>query len=153
MANKSVIVDEVDPSTAFQALISDPTTCLIDVRTEAEWQIVGVPDLTEAGKQVGFVQWVQGLDRRENPNFLDEVQKTLSNGAEGRLFFICRSGMRSLAAAHAVAEVLAAKAARPDGGPVHCTNIAEGFEGCRHPMAPAGPASGWKERGLPWCQR
>ena len=40
------------------------------------------------------------------------------------MFFICRSGVRSMRAAQAVSSALSAK-----GTPVDCINVAEGFEG------------------------
>ncbi|MEL6476018.1 MAG: rhodanese-like domain-containing protein [Pseudomonadota bacterium] len=151
MMQPSMIVDEVDPSAAFESLTQTPDSVLIDVRTEIEWQMVGIPDLSGIGKTTCLVEWMSGPERAQNPRFLSDVQENLGGWPAGRVFFICRSGMRSMMAAHAMAQVLAANAAEPVGGPVHCTNIAEGFEGNRPPLAGPGPASGWKERGLPWC--
>ena len=37
------MVQDVSPREAWEALISDPEAHLVDVRTDAEWQYVGIP--------------------------------------------------------------------------------------------------------------
>ena len=51
------MVENVSPAQAWAALKSDPNAQLVDVRTDAEWNLVGVPDLIEAGKQAVLLQW------------------------------------------------------------------------------------------------
>jgi rhodanese-related sulfurtransferase len=58
------------------------------------------------------------------------------------LFFICRSGSRSLAAAKAMATA----------GYRACHNVAGGFEGPLDDERPRGSVGGWKAAGLPWLQ-
>jgi len=58
------------------------------------------------------------------------------------LFFICRSGSRSLAAAKAMAAA----------GYRACHNVAGGFEGPLDDERHRGYAEGWKAAGLPWLQ-
>ena len=36
---------------------TDPKAQLVDVRTDAEWNFVGLPDLASAGKQAVLIQW------------------------------------------------------------------------------------------------
>lgn len=67
---------------------------LVDVRTVEEWQNVGVPDLTDAGTVPLFLEWNRS-DGTRNVSFLNQL-----NGLKGReLLFLCRSGVRSVAAA------------------------------------------------------
>ena len=135
-----IIIDAADPDTAFKFLQTSDDTAMIDCRTHAEWDRIGVADISETGRPQWFIEWVSGPGRAPNPAFLDEVLAQAGGVLPGRMFFICRSGARSAAAAHAVAAL-----AEHMGRNVHCTNVVEGFEG--HPAA--GPRSGWKARGLP----
>ena len=150
MRDPRIIIDQTDPEEAYQQLKTDPSSVLIDVRTRAEWDQIGLPDLTEIGKETVCIEWVTGPDRVPNAGFLDMFRERLGDTPPGRMFFICRSGARSLAAAQAVADVYGAAASDPVGGPVHCTNVAEGFEGNPSLTTPPGSASGWRKRGLPW---
>jgi rhodanese-related sulfurtransferase len=124
---------------------SDPASVLIDVRTAAEWAFVGVPELSGLGKTPIFVEWQTYPGGRPNPEFgsqlsaaLDERKATKSD----ELFFLCRSGARSLSAA----ELMANK------GYQRCRNVAEGFEGPLDEKRHRGRTSGWKSAGLPWVQ-
>ena len=127
------------PQQAWDALLAEPGTQLVDVRTQAEWQHVGLPDLGQAGKQAVLVSW-QYPNGAINPGFIDDL---LAAGLlpSQRLLFLCRSGVRSMAAAHA------AQAA----GFAVSVNVTEGFEG--HPDARGRrDVTGWKADGLPWKQ-
>ena len=39
------MVENVPPGRVWEALQNDPNAQLVDVRTDVEWQFVGVPDL------------------------------------------------------------------------------------------------------------
>ncbi len=147
MTGARPIVDEVDPVAAYHLLETRSDTALVDVRTRPEWAFVGVPDLEAIGRPLWLVEWVSypGMDR--NPSFLDELADRMGDTPPGRLFFICRSGSRSMAAARAVAAELAAQ-----GVAAHCSNVAEGFEGDLDAGGHRGGIGGWKARGLPWGQ-
>jgi len=104
---------------------------------------VGIPDLGPLGKRAILVEWQTFPDQTVDPRFAERLASEL--GALGvqlddDLFFICRSGSRSLAAAKA----MAAEGYRA------CHNVAGGFEGPlddeRHRVG------GWKAAGLPWLQ-
>ncbi|MEO1492631.1 MAG: rhodanese-like domain-containing protein [Pseudomonadota bacterium] len=140
-------IDELTPSEAFNALGSDPSAQLVDVRTRAEWSFVGVPDLSGLGRQVWTVEWVRFPDMQPNPDFLATLLELSGGRLPDRLCFICRSGARSMAAAR-----LVAAAADDMGHGVHCTNVAEGFEGDLNPDRHRGTVNGWKAHGLPWQQ-
>ena len=146
-AQNGSIIDELSPPDAHAALSADPASALIDVRTRAEWTFTGVPDLSRLGKDVITVEWVSFPTMAPNPRFFEEVLAQAGGTLPGRLFFICRSGARSMAAARAVAAESAGR-----GQPVHCTNVAEGFEGDLDGVGHRGTRSGWKVHGLPWRQ-
>ena len=96
----------------------DPKAQLVDVRTDAEWNFVGLPDLSSAGKQAVLIPWQVYPTMQRNAAFADQL-KEAGFTAEHHIYFICRSGQRSLAAA---------QAAQAAGFP-HAYNVAEGFEG------------------------
>ena len=114
---------------------------LIDVRTAAEWSYVGLPDLAPIGKRVVLASWQDFPSGALNAGFVDELRAA---GVEpgNDLYFICRSGSRSLAAARAA---IAA-------GFERASNVADGFEGPRDDGHHRGTVSGWKAAGLPWRQ-
>jgi rhodanese-related sulfurtransferase len=136
------MVENVPPTQVWKALKSDPRAQLVDVRTEAEWTYVGLPDLAPAGKQAVLIQWQVYPAMQVNGNFADQL-KQAGFTPEQHLYFICRSGQRSLAAA---------QAAQAAGFP-HVYNVAEGFEGPPDATGHRGTVAGWKARDLPWRQR
>jgi len=118
---------------------------LIDVRTIAEWAYVGLPDLSVIGKRPVLVEWQGFPDDRLNSAFVERLVEALNPiGAdrESELFFICRSGQRSLKAAQAMAAA----------GYTRCRNVADGFEGPLDANRHRGQLVGWKAKGLPWAQ-
>lgn len=141
------IVDEVEPVTAYRLLDSTRDSALVDVRSRAEWTFVGVPDIAATGRPLLLIEWARFPGMARNAAFLDELAASMRSGLPARLFFLCRSGTRSMAAARAVADGFAAQ-----GVWLHCTNIAEGFEGDLDSDGHRGTLNGWKVRGLPWRQ-
>jgi rhodanese-related sulfurtransferase len=118
---------------------------LIDVRTIAEWAWVGLPDLSSIGKRPVLVEWESFPNDQLNAAFVDRVAEALIPiGAhkDSELFFICRSGRRSLMAARAMAAA----------GYSRCHNVADGFEGPLDRDRHRGCLGGWKAKGLPWAQ-
>lgn len=148
MADSRPIVDEVDPDSAYETLVSDPNAILVDVRTMAEWAFVGLPDISALGRRVLKVEWISFPGMAHNDAFLDQLAGRIEGATPTRMFFICRSGSRSMEAARSVAVSLAAK-----GQTAHCTNVAEGFEGDVDGQGHRGTVNGWKARGLPWRQK
>lgn len=132
---------DIMPADAFAALRDDDDAVLVDVRTEPEWRFVGVPDLSDMGKKTKFVQWQLYPDGRPNPLF--ERQCDEQGVGKGRaVYFLCRSGVRSMHAAVAMTSL--------GYGP--CYNVIEGFEGDKDAELQRGHVGGWKHRGLPWRQ-
>jgi rhodanese-related sulfurtransferase len=77
-----------------------------------------------------------------NTAFTEQLRQA-GFAADHHIYFICRSGQRSLSAA---------EAAQAAGFP-HAYNVADGFEGHVDSAGHRGSASGWKADGLPWRQR
>ncbi|MDN5791282.1 MAG: rhodanese-like domain-containing protein [Micrococcales bacterium] len=133
-------VGEVSPTDAWNALTHDPRAVLVDVRTRAEWSYVGIPDLTQTGKDLVLIEWQTYPDGTVNPHFTDQLAAA---GIEHDqpVYFLCRSGARSRWAAEAAIRA----------GWDEAYNVVEGFEGppdaARHRVV-----SGWKTAGLPWVQ-
>ncbi len=136
------MVENVPPAKVWEALRSDPKAQLVDVRTEAEWAYVGLPDLAPAGKQAVLIQWQVYPGMQVNGNFADHLTQA-GFTPDQHIYFMCRSGQRSLAAA---------QAAQAAGFP-HAYNVAEGFEGPPDGAGHRGTVGGWKARELPWRQR
>jgi rhodanese-related sulfurtransferase len=136
------MVENVLPAQAWEALKSDPQAQLVDVRTDPEWTFVGIPDLAEAGKQPLLIAWQVYPSMQVNARFADHL-KQAGLTPDHRLYFICRTGGRSVAAA---------RAAQQAGFP-HTYNVAEGFEGPPDEAGHRGTVTGWKADGLPWHQK
>jgi rhodanese-related sulfurtransferase len=136
------MVENVAPTVTWEALQADANAQLVDVRTDAEWNFVGVPELGAAGKQAILIPWQVYPTMQRNPGFEDNLQQA-GLTAEHRIYFICRSGARSMAAA---------QAAQAAGFP-HVFNVADGFEGPPDVQGHRGGTAGWKAEGLPWRQR
>lgn len=138
-------VDEVDVASAWNVLQANSRAQLIDVRTRAEWTYVGIPDLGPLGRRTVLIEWQtfpdQSVDLRFAERLANELQ-ALGVQVDDDLFFICRSGSRSLAAA----KVMAASGYRA------CHNVSEGFEGPLDDARHRGTQIGWKAIGLPWQQ-
>ncbi len=131
---------DVTPQEAYAAVTGNDNAVLIDVRTQAEWSYVGIPDLSTAERQVVFLEWQHFPSGELNRGFVAELQRLgLHEGTS--LYFLCRSGVRSRAAASAAT----------DAGMGPAYNVSDGFEG---PADRSGhrALAGWKNDGLPWKQ-
>ena len=123
---------DVSPQLAWDWVQSGQAV-LVDVRTDAERAWVGFVPGAQA------LAWKQWPGMGPNPDFDAGVQAL---GAGGRkLLMLCRSGVRSVAAAQR-ATVLGLQA----------YNILEGFEGDPDAQAQRGKQGGWRFHGLPWRQ-
>lgn len=137
----SAYAGDVTPSEAWQILSEDSAAVLVDVRTDAEWNFVGLPNLETIGKKPLLICWHRYPDMAENLNFAGDLA-TADVAQSTSVLFLCRSGARSANAA----EHCAAK------GFARCYNIVEGFEGPPDQNRHRGNVSGWKNRALPWVQ-
>jgi rhodanese-related sulfurtransferase len=136
------MVENVAPGKTWEALKADPKAQLVDVRTDAEWNFVGVPDLAAVGKQAVLLPWQVYPSMQRNASFEEQLGKA-GFTPEHHIYFLCRSGVRSLAAA---------EAARAAGFP-NVYNISDGFEGPPDHAGHRGQTAGWKADGLPWRQK
>ncbi len=124
----------VSPAEAWALRQQLPGSVIVDVRSAAEWQFVGVvPDAVriELRTYPGMVP---------NPGFVTQLQQQVDKSAT--VLFICRSGARSDEAARLAAEA----------GYGQVYNVLEGFEGDRDAAQHRGSVNGWKAAGLPWMQ-
>lgn len=111
---------DLTPAEALQRVMGGAR--LVDVRSRPEWEQVGVPDTSSAGSDPVFVEWNRA-DGSRNQSFLEQL-----GGRQGEeLLFICRSGVRSVAAA---------QSATAAGYTVY--NVLHGFEA----------DGGWRDSGL-----
>lgn len=140
MANSDYAGD-IPPQQAWAMLEQDARAQLVDVRTPAEWTYVGVPDLSSMGKEVKLIPWMLFPGMEFNPEFGEQLAKVTADH-EAPLLFLCRSGVRSRAAAVAATRL----------GYRHCYNIGSGFEGVHDASRHRGTVNGWKVDGLPWMQ-
>ena len=97
---KNINIDVLD---AFNFLSKNLNSHLIDTRSDLEWKITGVPDLSSINKETNLINWGPVLDK----HFFENYQKFLLNSfnQEDSLFFICRSGSRSLMATQLAIEL------------------------------------------------
>jgi rhodanese-related sulfurtransferase len=123
---------DVSPAQAFDWWQSGDAV-LVDVRTDAEREWVGyVPGAIA-------VAWKQWPGMAVNPDFDAALKAAVPAGK--KVVLLCRSGVRSIAAAKRATEL-----------GIESYNILEGFEGDADEHAQRGDVGGWRCRGLPWRQ-
>ena len=132
---------DIMPTEAWKILADNPKAVLIDVRTTAEWAYVGKADASSLDKDPILLEWEMFPAMESNPEFSAGVSSRISDKEEP-LLFLCRSGVRSKAAAILMT----------DEGYSACYNIANGFEGDKDGDGHRGRVCGWKFEGLPWVQ-
>ena len=109
----------------LQKLKDNENTYLVDVRTPEEFKNDGFSDLSSINKILHKITIVNS-DGSLNPNFLSEFSD-LNFNKDSEIYFICRSGARSMRAAALVADL----------GYQYLYNVEDGF------------TLGWKPMGLP----
>ncbi len=123
---------DVSPTLAY-AWWQAGKAVLVDVRTDAEREWVGsVPGAI-------VVAWKQWPGMVMNPNFDAALKAAVPAGQS--VVLLCRSGIRSIAAAKRATEL-----------GLEAYNILEGFEGDPDAQGHRGTTDGWRLRGLPWRQ-
>lgn len=128
---------DITPEQAWAILRDDPAATLIDVRTEAEWRFVGLPDVSGLDRELVCVEWVHSDG---SPN-LDFSRELAGRVAAGPAIFLCRSGNRSIPAAETGTTL----------GLTPSYNVLDGFEGQLDEQGHRG-GTGWRAAGLPWTQ-
>ena len=123
---------DVSPALAWE-WVSAGRAVLVDVRSDAEREWVGfVPGA------IGLA-WKQWPGMTPNPAFDEGLRQAAADGRP--LLLLCRSGVRSVAAARRATEL-----------GLQAYNVLEGFEGDPDAQAHRGNRGGWRFRGLPWRQ-
>jgi rhodanese-related sulfurtransferase len=135
MTNEITVL-ECSAQDAWQSVQANEQAYIVDVRTAAEWANVGAPNLGDLFHKLHFISWQMAPDMRINPDFLEKLAAA-QIPATAKLYFLCRSGVRSLAAARAAAAA----------GYAVTVNIAAGFEGIAG--ADGQRHGGWLGFGLP----
>ncbi len=132
---------DISAQEAWELLSSESDAVLVDCRTTAEWSFVGIADLDSVGKASLMAEWQGYPTMAVNPNFADTLRdKGVS--PDRAVIFMCRSGVRSKAAAIEMT----------GQGHARCYNLAGGFEGGLDEEGHRGAVNGWKSAGLPWRQ-
>ncbi len=130
-AHAGTYAGDVTPALAWR-WVEAGEAVLVDVRTDAEREWVGfVPGAVP-------VAWKQWPGMAMNPAFDSQVREAAGGK---KLVLLCRSGVRSIAAAKRATEL-----------GLEAYNILEGFEGDPDANAQRGRKGGWCLRGLPWRQ-
>ncbi len=123
---------DVTPQQAAQWMASG-VAVLVDVRSDAEREWVGyVPGAVP-------LAWKQWPGMVQNATFDEGIRAAVPAGRKAVL--LCRSGVRSVAAARRATEL-----------GLEAYNILEGFEGNPDEHGQRGRTGGWRFRGLPWKQ-
>jgi len=133
---------DVTSAEAFEMLSADPAAVLVDVRTVPEWQFVGVADLAALGREPVYLSWQVYPDMVVRPDFVQALRDR-GIGPDQTVLLLCRSGVRSRAAAIALA----------GAGFGRAYNISDGFEGGLDGQGRRGRVAGWRAAGLPWVQQ
>lgn len=123
---------EVGPQDAWELFARLPGVKLVDVRTQAEWDWVGVVP------GAALIEWKRYPGMSLNPDFLGQLRAIAD--PDDIVLFLCRSGVRSAEAAALAAE----------NGYRQAFNILEGFEGDKDASEQRGQTNGWRVAGLPW---
>ena len=112
-----------------------------DVTPQQAWQWVQEGKAVLVGRVPGAaaVPWKQWPGMAMNPDFDAQLRAAVPAGQSAVL--LCRSGVRSIAAAKRATEL-----------GLTAYNILEGFEGDPDDNGQRGKKGGWRFRGLPWRQ-
>ena len=120
------------PQEAYEILQQAPHAKLVDVRTTAEFELVGrVPS-------AAHIEWAFYPGMVANADFTQHLEKQVDK--EALVIFMCRTGGRSHNAAAVAAKL----------GFSEAYNMLEGFEGEANAERQRTLINGWKHAGLPW---
>ena len=128
---------DLTPQETMERLSVSQNAVLLDVRTMPEWNYVGVP----AVDRLLTVEWQTFPSGAVNTGFVAQVEQA-GVPKDAEIFAICRSGVRSIAAAQALTAA----------GFQNVYNVLEGFEGDKNEAGHRSSVGGWKFHGLPWTQ-
>lgn len=124
------------PQEAYTLLQNNPKVKLVDVRTTAERDWIGRPNI--APDQHIAVQWNLYPGGTPNPDFLPQLSQVADK--DSVLLFLCRGAVRSRHAAKLATE----------NGYANSFDVLEGFEGEKDADGHRKTVNGWCKAGLPW---
>lgn len=134
----TTIAGDISVAEAWEVLCKSESATLVDVRTKEEWDALGVPDLSSVNKEAVQLSLFLAPDYSLNANFFNDFEK-LGLDKDQEIFFLCKAGGRSKAAAEEVTKL----------GYNNCYNLYEGFEGQPDQNGELCNLSGWKAAKLP----
>jgi rhodanese-related sulfurtransferase len=120
------------PQEAYELLQKTPHAKLVDVRSQAELDLVGKVPAAE------HIEWAFYPGMVANPDFAAQLDMQIDK--EALVIFMCRTGGRSHNAAATAAKL----------GFSEAYNMLEGFEGEANAEKQRTLINGWKHAGLPW---
>ncbi|MEK6748803.1 MAG: rhodanese-like domain-containing protein [Pseudomonadota bacterium] len=136
-------IQSISAKEAWNLMQEKPQTILVDVRSSMEYLFVGHPT------GAVHIAWIDEPDWKVNPHFITQVRQLVLGGVIHEdedsgvpVLLICRSGKRSLEAAHALIT----------DGLTDIYNVEGGFEGPLDEHHHRSTLTGWRHAGLPWEQ-
>ena len=69
------MVENIHPRQVWEALQTNPQARLVDVRTDAEWNFVGIPDLTAVRQEPVLIPWQVYPSMQVNGAFTDHLRR------------------------------------------------------------------------------
>ena len=113
---------------------------LLPVLSDVDWPDGPSAALIGRPPNTTLIEWKRLGSAEPNPRFIAQLGK--AGDKENNYLFLCRSGVRSAAAATAAAAA----------GYCGACDILEGFEGGLDRDEHRGTRGGWRKAGLPWVQ-
>ena len=101
-AEDGAYAGDTTPRKTWAQLKSNASAVLVDVRTDAEMDYVGFPELNTLGKKAKVASWVLFPGGKKNPEFVAHLEAAVPD-KNASVYFLCRSGVRSRFAAAAFA--------------------------------------------------
>ncbi len=132
---RNIMIEDLNPIQCWDFLQGNPNAIMVDVRTTIEHSFVGHPP------DAIHIAWKEFPGMKLNEQFIEQINSIVSDKSIS-ILLLCRSGVRSLAAANALDEE----------GYLHLINIVEGFEGELDAEQHRGNINGWRFYDLPWVQ-
>jgi rhodanese-related sulfurtransferase len=124
------------PRETWDLLQRQPEALFVDVRMEIESLYVGRPP------GVHNIPWYEYPELKANPAAFAAAVAREAGGTDRTVVLICRSGQRTVDAAHALEAA----------GFADVVNVLHGFEGSLDDRFHRSTQNGWRFDGLPWEQ-
>jgi len=129
------MIENLNPKQSWALLQENSAAVMVDVRTAIEHSFVGCPP------NAINIAWKEFPAMQANEQFIAQVEEKVTD-KNAPVLLLCRSGVRSVAAANALEAA----------GFTRLINIVEGFEGALDDDKHRGNIDGWRFHGLPWQQ-